>query len=604
MAGFYIKKVIARSDKKETAEVTFEKGLNIIQGRSDTGKSCVVKCIEFVFGGNQKLLKTPFAPSSEYNEAVVVIGTDTGDVSISRKVGKNQVTVESGVAGIENGTYTLKYTQSSKKPALNIVMMRLLGIPGEPKVPVNERFEAKHLTWTTLLRLFYVKEGRIDEEASIMEPQENYEKTPFMSGLLYLLSGRDFSEMDPQTKKEIRQARREAVEEYVRKKIKSASDRKEKLDASMAAFDGVDVEAKIAEMVADLCKTEAEISSALEESKTLLAEILEQENKAAEVSVLLGRYDHLRSQYKADVQRLTFIVEGDIETGKMPQVSTCPFCEGKVSARGRKSYIDSSKAELARIIAQLKGLDSTEADLRSQQEEILRKLTALREKRTSIEDLVSQELQPKADELTAAIEQYRAYIQLSREVQLVSEFAKTWNDDLDGLAIADTEEGEKIKYRPKEYFDQEFQTAMSDFADEILRECKYQNLVTARFNMTTFDIEVNGEPKGSSHGKGYRSYLNTVVALMFRRYLSEHALYNPHLLIVDTPLHGFDEEDAPDSMKAGLYSYFLKHQEGQLIIIENLDHIPPLDYEAGGANVITFTKKIGEGRYGFLNEVH
>ena len=604
MAGFYIKKVIARSDKKETAEVTFEKGLNIIQGRSDTGKSCVVKCIEFVFGGNQKLLKTPFAPSSEYNEATVIIGTDTGDVSISRKVGKNQVTVASDVAGIENGSYTLKYTPSSKKPALNKVMMQLLGIPGEPKVPVNERFEAKHLTWTTILRLFYVKEGRIDEEASIMEPQENYEKTPFMSGLLYMLSGRDFSEMDPQTKKEIRQARREAVEDYVRKKIKSASDRKEKLDASMAAFDGVDVEAKIAEMVADLCNTEAEISSALEKSKTLLAEIMELENKAAEVSVLLGRYDHLRSQYKADVQRLTFIVEGDIETGKMPQVSTCPFCEGIVPVRSRKSYIDSSKAELARIIAQLKGLDSTEADLRSQQGEILHNLTALREKRTSIEDLVSQELQPKADELTAAIEQYRAYIQLSREVQLVAEFAKTWNDDLDGLAIADTEEGEKAKYRPKEYFDQEFQTAMSNFADEILRECQYQNLVTARFNMTSFDIEVNGEPKGSSHGKGYRSYLNTVVALMFRRYLSEHALYNPHLLIVDTPLHGFDEENAPDSMKAGLYSYFLRHQEGQLIIIENLDHMPPLDYEAGGANVITFTKKIGEGRYGFLNEVH
>jgi len=490
MAGFYIKKVIARSDIKETAEVTFGKGLNIIQGRSDTGKSCVVKCIEFVFGGNQKLLKTPFAPSSEYNEAAVIIGTDAGDISISRKVGKNQVTVVSDVEGVENGTYTLKYTQSGKKPALNKIMMQLLGILGEPKVPANERFEPKHLTWTTLLRLVDVKEGRIDEEASIMEPQENYEKTPFLSGLLYLLSGRDFSEMDPQTKKEIRQARREAVEEYVRKKIKSVSERKEKLDASMAAFDGVDVEAKIAEMVADLRKTEAAISSALEESKTLLAEILEQENRAAEVSVLLGRYDHLRSQYKADIQRLTFIVEGDIETGKMPQVSTCPFCEGKVAVRSRKSYLDSSKAELARIIAQLKGLDSTEADLRDQQEEILRKLTALREKRTSIEEMVSQELKPKADELTSAIAQYRAYIQLSREVQLVTEFAKTWNDDLDGLAIADTEEGEKIKYRPKEYFDQEFQTAMSDFADEILRECQYQNLATARFNMTTFDIEV------------------------------------------------------------------------------------------------------------------
>ena len=44
---------------------------------------------------------------------------------------------------------------------------------------------------------------------------------------------------------------------------------------------------------------------------------------------------------------------------------------------------------MARIIAQLKGRDSTEADLRGQQEEILRKLTALREKRTGIEELVS-----------------------------------------------------------------------------------------------------------------------------------------------------------------------------------------------------------------------
>ena len=88
----------------------------------------------------------------------------------------------------------------------------------------------------------------------------------------------------------------------------------------------------------------------------------------------------------------------------------------------------------------------------------------------------------------------------------------------------------------------------------------------------------------------------------------EHAIYNPELLIIDTPLHGFDEddsEDAPESMKAGLFNYFINHQEGQLIVIENLDHIPHLDYEASGANVITFTKrKIKGERYGFLNDVY
>lgn len=38
MAGFYIKKVIAKSAAKGDASVSFGKGLNIIQGRSDSGK--------------------------------------------------------------------------------------------------------------------------------------------------------------------------------------------------------------------------------------------------------------------------------------------------------------------------------------------------------------------------------------------------------------------------------------------------------------------------------------------------------------------------------------------------------------------------------------
>lgn len=58
-------------------------------------------------------------------------------------------------------------------------------------------------------------------------------------------------------------------------------------------------------------------------------------------------------------------------------------------------------------------------------------------------------------------------------------------------------------------------------------------------------------------------------------------------------------------MKAGLFQYLLDHQtEGQTIIIENTEHVPPLDYEARGATVITFTKTHQPGtRYGFLNGV-
>ena len=133
-------------------------------------------------------------------------------------------------------------------------------------------------------------------------------------------------------------------------------------------------------------------------------------------------------------------------------------------------------------------------------------------------------------------------------------------------------------------------------------------MLQAHFNFITFDIEVNGEDKGTSHGKGYRSYLNTVMIMMLRKYLALNAKFDPHIFIIDTPLHGFDDgvdDRMPDSMRAGLYRYFMNHQdEGQLIIIENLDHIPSLEYEKHGAVVETFGKGLIPGtRYGFLNDV-
>ena len=610
MAGFYIKKVIAKSDTKPTSFVEFTEGLNIIQGRSDTGKSCIVKCIEFVFGGDMKHLKTPFKESSGFNEAVVVLSTDEGDITISRKVGKNSVEVSAPeIDWIEGGTYALKKppkTTKNPKPVLNEIMMQLLGFNEEPEVTKNARFDKERMTWASLLRLVYVKEGRIDSEEAIFEPTDNYEKTPFLSSLLYLIYGHDFGNADAQTKKEIKKARREAVKEYLNGKIQIASDRREQLEKQMQLFDGVNVEQTISDMVSSLNATEQSISAALDKSKSLLGEIMKGEKRLAQCNVLLSRYEYLRSQYKADIQRLSFIVEGEQETKKLPTVSTCPFCEGKIVHRKKATYVDASKAELTRIIAQLEGLDTAEKNVHQEKEEIEAALEKLRQERDDIDRLIKDELKPKSAELEASINALKAYVRLSEEMRVVAAYAQDWETDIDNYDA--TEETETpLVYHPKDYFDSEFQTGMTENAESILTECRYHNFTAARFDIPTFDIEVNGEAKASSHGKGYRSYLNTVVALMFRKFLAEHATYNPGLLIIDTPLHGLDEEvpeDAPESMRAGLFTYFMNHQEGQLIVIENLDHIPNLDYENSGANVITFTKKRGEGRYGFLNDVY
>ena len=42
MANFYIERIMAHGDQRSDAVVPFGKGLNIIQGYSDTGKTCII----------------------------------------------------------------------------------------------------------------------------------------------------------------------------------------------------------------------------------------------------------------------------------------------------------------------------------------------------------------------------------------------------------------------------------------------------------------------------------------------------------------------------------------------------------------------------------
>ena len=189
-------------------------------------------------------------------------------------------------------------------------------------------------------------------------------------------------------------------------------------------------------------------------------------------------------------------------------------------------------------------------------------------------------------------------------LSVIDGLAESWETD---LRMLPNEDETPVEYHPKEYFGDDFQETIDKLIKASLTEACYDNLTAARFNMKNFDVEVNGHKKANINGQGYCSYLNSIVAMVFRQYMSERAVYDPGILVIDTPLLGLDQgvsDAAPESMRTGLFKFFIKHQDiGQVIILENIMHIPALDYEGAGANVITFTKGLTEGRYGFLNDV-
>ena len=48
--GFYLEKLVLTGEDVEPAIVEFEKGLNVIYGPSDTGKTYIFQCIQFLLG--------------------------------------------------------------------------------------------------------------------------------------------------------------------------------------------------------------------------------------------------------------------------------------------------------------------------------------------------------------------------------------------------------------------------------------------------------------------------------------------------------------------------------------------------------------------------
>lgn len=63
-------------------------------------------------------------------------------------------------------------------------------------------------------------------------------------------------------------------------------------------------------------------------------------------------------------------------------------------------------------------------------------------------------------------------------------------------------------------------------------------------------------------------------------------------LMIDTPLLRFDEDESKsETLKIGLYQYFINHQgDGQVIIVDNLNVIPDIDFEGLRVKVTIYYK--------------
>ena len=588
MSKFYIDSLIITGKDKKDSILEFSEGLNIVHGVSDTGKTCILKCIDFIFGGSDK---TPIPEIHGYDTVKVNIKTETGLVSLTREIGKNKIYLTSTDTNIESGEYTLK--------DFGDVLLPLIGICGKPKIIKNSRYEKQRLTWRTFMHSFVINEEEVVQEMPILVSKESTAKTASLSGLLYLLTAIDFDTINPQEDRKIKEARKRAVEKYITNEISNLSQKKEKLNRLLETLDINQLDSIIQKLSGELSIIEKNISNELGKGKNMFAQIIEKQKMITECDMRLDKYREFKSQCQADIERLGFIVDVENKISKLPKPDKCPYCDNELSHEQEESYIETANFELKRILSLLDGIEKTSKEIENDKLVLERELSSLTDQKKNIDNYIQQALKPRQQSVQRMLENYKSIVQLQNELNVLDDIKQEKFEELARLSQQD--DVEIAQYKPKEHFPINFENDFTNMLKEVLQKCKYERLMSVLFLLDNVDATINAKPK-SNYGKGFRAFINMSIALTMRKYLIEKGRYAPRLLIVDSALlnleQGVDEFN-PESMKAALMKYLMETQsEGQTIIIEN--KIPNLNYDEYEVNLIEFTKGKKKGRYGLL----
>lgn len=247
--GFWISSItVAGHPTRRDSSVGFESGLNVIYGPSNSGKSWVLQCIDYVFG--LKADEFVLDENSGYTEVRMGVRTAQGSLTLSRSIGEgaNNIEVSSTDPRIESGVY--KRQSSGRSPLLSSVWLKLIGYdaPENLKIIKNQNLETQALTWRTFWHALYADEDRISTKKQILLPLQATAQPAFKCALASLITGKDYAAYARDESVETRKLRNNAIIDYLEPLPKQLEERIELIDKALGSSDPAEIQQRIDEL--------------------------------------------------------------------------------------------------------------------------------------------------------------------------------------------------------------------------------------------------------------------------------------------------------------------------------------------------------------------
>ena len=222
--GFYITELKVEGYGKKPAKISFKNGYNLVSGVSDTGKSYVFSCLNYMLG---QLDSPKSIPESEgYINFYLGLKTYEGkDITIYRKLNAKSVFVKYSTVNeysnseLKPEEYPLK---NQKKKTYSTFLLELNGL--DNKSLKRSKTKKVNLLYSYIRKLSLISETTVVVENSPFYPTgQVIDQTLYQSILIFLLTGKDFSNFVPEEKEDLRKSRLNWQLDFVQSRIESLS---------------------------------------------------------------------------------------------------------------------------------------------------------------------------------------------------------------------------------------------------------------------------------------------------------------------------------------------------------------------------------------------
>jgi len=616
-----IRELRLTGNSKKNASIHFVPGGNVIAGVSDTGKSYILRCIDFVLGAEEMTKKIDEAIGYEFVYVEFASSDKTKIITFKRHLNGGDVSAFD--TSIDNATgdgqiVLWKRQGKSQAPDITSVFFPFAGIQEARLLASASTGAINRLTIRTLLAAFLVDENSIIAERSPIYSDTGFDNPSRKRMLSYLLTGKDDSGLITAAKSKGAQADARAKIALVDELLVPVEKR---LNQGQPFNEGEHVftidraDEAIGRLSNSLSEDREERARLQTERGEALNAMQSAEGQILAIGELLTRYSLLNSQYESDLRRLDFVAEGSYFFEQL-QEARCPLCDqpmdeehiGHVTGRARANAVYSSaKAEAGKINGLKKDLGAAIASLESRQTAREKEVVAARRILEDVDRRIDRDLAPA---LLATRRQLDQLIQRRLELQTIkadTEQAEALRQVKAGL---ETSTGKRSP-APK--------TALDTFAvgkfcleiETLLREWSWKGGGRVTFDGKSCDIIIDGKHR-QSHGKGIRAILHAAFIIGLLRYCDKNSKPHPGFVMLDSPLTTFKQKrdqphvDTPAESKidAGIEAAFWASIAAtptslQIVVFDNKE--PPADIASKLAYAWFAGPDTGDGeRRGFI----